>query len=81
MGGLFNQGFKIVLGWGIPLLVLYIHYIIKVVSIASMVAMAGGGQHSASLKNDGALWTWGDNQSGKLWDGASDTGNLRTVPV
>ena len=40
--------------------------------------VAGGGSHTAAIKTDGTLWTWGNNSTGQL--GVNDTNN-RTTPV
>jgi len=40
--------------------------------------VAGGGLHTAAIKTDGTLWTWGYNTSGQL--GVNDT-NFRSTPV
>ena len=34
-------------------------------------AVAAGRKHSAALKNDGTVWTWGENSSGQLGDGTN----------
>ena len=39
------------------------------------VSLGGGfllGSHSAALKTDGSLWTWGDNRFGQLGDGTTE---------
>ena len=33
--------------------------------------MEGGEWHTASLKSDGMVWTWGSNASGQLGDGTA----------
>jgi len=40
--------------------------------------VAGGNQHTAAIKTDGTLWTWGNNYYGQLGD---DTGTDRYTPV
>ena len=40
--------------------------------------VAGGGNHTAAIKTDGTLWTWGLNSYGRL--GVNDT-NTRRTPV
>jgi len=35
--------------------------------------VAGGGNHTAAIKTDGTLWTWGDNTYGQLGDNTSTT--------
>jgi alpha-tubulin suppressor-like RCC1 family protein len=41
-------------------------------------SVAAGRYHSAGLKTDGTLWTWGANYTGQLGDG---TTTPRSVPV
>jgi alpha-tubulin suppressor-like RCC1 family protein len=41
-------------------------------------SVAGGGYHTAAIKTDGTLWTWGRNNFGQL--GINDT-TSRTTPV
>lgn len=36
------------------------------------IALAEGGIHSAAIKVDGSLWTWGSNSHGQLGDGTTD---------
>jgi len=43
------------------------------------VACIGG--HTAAIKTDGTLWTWGFNGSGALGINASGPGTYRTTPV
>ena len=38
-------------------------------------AIAAGGLHTAALKSDGALWTWGRNDNGQLGDGSNTNKN------
>ncbi|MDF1884195.1 Ig-like domain-containing protein [Sulfurimonas sp. SAG-AH-194-C21] len=35
---------------------------------------SGGSNHTVALKNDGTLWTWGQNDHGQLGDGTIDNG-------
>ena len=42
------------------------------------VAGAGGGSHTAAIKTDGTLWTWGNNTQGQLGD---NTIINRSTPV
>lgn len=44
----------------------------------SVVAVAAGYSHSAALKGDGTVWTWGYNADGELGDGTTST---KTAPV
>ena len=40
--------------------------------------VAGGGSHTAAIKTDGTLWTWGNNAYGRLGD---NTTTNRNTPV
>ena len=40
--------------------------------------VAGGYQHTAAIKTDGTLWTWGQNSSGQL---GNNTTTTRSTPV
>ena len=44
----------------------------------NVTAIAGGGDHSLFLRNDGSLWAMGDNSDGQLGDGTTDNGNYST---
>jgi len=44
-----------------------------------ITGIAGGGQHSLALKNDGTVWAWGYNVYGALGDGT--TVQFRNIPV
>ncbi len=39
-------------------------------------SVSAGYEHSAGIKSDGTLWTWGDNSFGQLGDGSSVNNNL-----
>jgi alpha-tubulin suppressor-like RCC1 family protein len=39
--------------------------------LANIIGIAGGTSHTIALKNDGTIWTWGDNEYGKLGDGTT----------
>jgi alpha-tubulin suppressor-like RCC1 family protein len=41
--------------------------------------VSGGTNHTAAIKTDGTLWTWGNNPSGQLGDNTS--ANARITPV
>jgi alpha-tubulin suppressor-like RCC1 family protein len=41
----------------------------QVFGIQGAVAVAGGAGHSAALRSDGTVWTWGNNSDGQLGDG------------
>jgi Tol biopolymer transport system component len=50
------------------------------VAVPIKTSIAGGGGHTAAIKNDGTAWTWGSNISGQLGDGTS-IGRLTPVQV
>ncbi|MFH0796212.1 MAG: choice-of-anchor D domain-containing protein [Candidatus Omnitrophota bacterium] len=46
--------------------------------LTNITAIAGGADHTIALKNDGTVWTWGDNDYGELGD---DTNTDTNIPV
>jgi len=46
--------------------------------LTNITAIACGGAHMVALKDDGTVWTWGDNWSGQLGDG---TWEISLTPV
>lgn len=38
-----------------------------------IISLAGANSHSVALKNDGTVWTWGENDLGQLGDGTRDS--------
>ena len=51
---------------------------VQVSSLTGITAIAGGGDHSLALKNDGTVWAWGWNGYGQLGNGTNTDSN---VPV
>jgi hypothetical protein len=45
---------------------------------ANWKQVAGGGGHTAAIKTDGTLWTWGDGTSGQL---GGNTATAKSTPV
>ena len=39
--------------------------------LSGITSVTAGGVHSATLRSDGTVWTWGDNSSGDLGDGTT----------
>ncbi|MEW6330692.1 MAG: DUF5050 domain-containing protein [Pseudomonadota bacterium] len=44
---------------------------VQVVGLTGVIAIASGAFHSIALKNDGTVWTWGENSQGMLGDGTT----------
>ena len=44
---------------------------IKINAPTGLATISAGQSHQIALRNDGTLWTWGDNQFGQLGDGTS----------
>jgi alpha-tubulin suppressor-like RCC1 family protein len=51
---------------------------VKIAGFTSVKAIASRGYHTLALKNDGTVWAWGYNDSGRLGDG---TNTDRHTPV
>lgn len=41
------------------------------INLTGVTAVAAGGFHSLALKNDGTVWSWGENTNGQLGNGAN----------
>ena len=50
----------------------------QVPGLTNVTAIAAGPDFAMALRDDGTVWTWGDNQFGTLGDGTTDNSN---VPV
>ncbi|WP_428564642.1 MAG: hypothetical protein ACP59X_02605 [Solidesulfovibrio sp. DCME] len=51
---------------------------ILVPGLTGVVSVAAGQRHSLALKNDGTVWSWGENSNGQLGDG---TRTDRLTPI
>ena len=51
---------------------------VQVDGLRDIVVITTGGRHSVALKNNGTVWTWGNNLSGQLGDG---TISYSKIPV
>ncbi len=51
---------------------------VQAIVISNVTMLAAGGFHSAALKRDGTVWTWGYDVSGQLGDGTNVT---RSIPA
>jgi alpha-tubulin suppressor-like RCC1 family protein len=40
-------------------------------NFSNIVSVAAGADHTVVLKNDGTVWTWGNNSNGQLGDGTT----------
>ncbi len=56
---------------------------VQVEGISGVTAICAGAAFSAALKDDGTVWTWGDNEFGQLGDGTAGlTGSIfSSVPL
>ncbi|MCG2661385.1 MAG: RCC1 repeat-containing protein [Kiritimatiellae bacterium] len=48
---------------------------VQVIGLSDVSAVAAGENHSLALKNDGAIWAWGNNTYGQLGDGTLTSTN------
>lgn len=49
--------------------------------LENIVAIAAGAHHSVALRADGTVWTWGNNRTGQLGDGAVTPGWATPNPI
>jgi alpha-tubulin suppressor-like RCC1 family protein len=52
----------------------------QVTGISNVTAVAGRGDHTIALKQDGSVWAWGNNEHGQIGDGTGGNAN-RPTPV
>ena len=50
-------------------------------SLTNIIAIAAGGNHSAAVRMDGTVFTWGDNTYGQLGNSARGVGGSVNLPV
>ena len=48
----------------------------QVAGLSGITAIAAGGSHALALKNDGTVWSWGDNSVGNLGNGTLIASNV-----
>lgn len=51
---------------------------VKVTGLSDVVSVAAGSYFTAAIKQDGTVWTWGNNDNGQLGDGTTTN---RNTPV
>jgi alpha-tubulin suppressor-like RCC1 family protein len=54
------------------------YYPVQMLGVTGAIAIAAGGHHSVILKNDGTVWTCGDNYFGELGNGSNINNNTAT---
>lgn len=48
----------------------------RVAGLSGITAIAAGGSHALALKNDGTVWSWGENTTGNLGNGSLIASNV-----
>lgn len=48
----------------------------QVAGLSGITAIAAGGSHALALRNDGTVWSWGDNNAGNLGNGSLIASNV-----
>jgi len=51
---------------------------IKISNISNVISLRSSFSHVIALKNDGTVWTWGDNDNGDLGDGSTESNYIPT---
>src|SRR5581483_6072770 len=51
---------------------------VPISGLSGINQVAGGGFHAVALREDGSVWTWGDNYTGQLGNGTTSD---RFIPV
>jgi alpha-tubulin suppressor-like RCC1 family protein len=46
---------------------------VEIQGLTGVIGIAAGGTHSVALKDDGTVWTWGDNQFGQLGNASTQS--------
>lgn len=44
---------------------------VQVQNLSEVTAVAAGASHTVAVRNDGTVWTWGNNNTGQLGDGTT----------
>jgi len=55
--------------------------VVQIPGLNDIIAITAGLIHSAALKSDGTVWTWGSNGVGEIGDGTYGYGDYRYTPV
>jgi alpha-tubulin suppressor-like RCC1 family protein len=53
---------------------------VQVSGMSNVIAVAAGNAHTVALRNDGTIWTWGNNSNGQLGNGTI-TQSLVPLPL
>ena len=56
---------------------------VRIAPAETWIAVSAGNNHTAAIKADGSMWTWGNNMNGELGDGTngSSSGKITPVPI
>ena len=78
-GGLWSCGYNVFGGLGDSTVTYKSSPVQTITGGTNWKQVAGGGYHTAAIKTDGTLWSWGQNLYGQLGDSTTVTG--RSSPV